>query len=294
MTQAAATWHRVDVGGLELAYLEEGPRSGPLALCLHGFPDTAFTWRHLLPVLAARGYHAVAPALRGYAPSAIPVDGLYQTAALARDANGLHEVLGASGDAVLVGHDWGALAAYAAAAIEPRRWRRLVAAAVPPPQAVSSSFFSYDQLRRSWYTFFFQSPLAELALPMDDYAFYDRLWADWSPGYDATFDVARVKEAIGTPERALAAISYYRALYDPSTHHPDLVAEQEAAMGPVPTTTLYLHGSADGCMSLDVAAQATASLGPGSVMEVLEGRGHFLHLEAPEEVASRIQRFLDT
>ena len=63
---------RVTANGIEFAYLSDGPDDGPLALCLHGFPDTAHTWRHLLPVLAEAGYHAVAPWMRGYAPTAIP------------------------------------------------------------------------------------------------------------------------------------------------------------------------------------------------------------------------------
>ena len=68
--------------------------SGPLALCLHGFPDTAHGWRHLLPALADAGFRAVAPFLRGYAPTQIPADGQYHVATLVRDATALHETLG--------------------------------------------------------------------------------------------------------------------------------------------------------------------------------------------------------
>jgi len=280
--------------GLEFAYLADGPPDGPLALCLHGFPDTAHTWRHLLPVLADAGYHAVAPFMRGYAPTGIPADGRYQTGALSRDANRLHEALGGGDDAVLVGHDWGALAAYGAVAHEPHRWRRVVTAAVPPTQAVMGSFFTYDQLRRSWYTFFFQSPLAEVALPMDGYAFIDRLWADWSPGYDAAWDVARVKEAIGTPERMLAAISYYRDLYDGARHDPGLAAEQAAAMDPTPKPTLYLHGVDDGCFAIDAIGDPLRFLAEGSEAAHVGGAGHFLHVEQPDEVNALILHFIDT
>src|SRR6266571_8223983 len=77
---------------LEFGILEAG--SGPLALCLHGFPDCAHTWRHLLPALAGAGFHAVAPFMRGYAPTGVPADGAYQIGALAADAAALHEVLG--------------------------------------------------------------------------------------------------------------------------------------------------------------------------------------------------------
>jgi pimeloyl-ACP methyl ester carboxylesterase len=105
----------VTAGGLEFGYLSDGPEDGPLALLLHGLPDSPHTWRHLLPELAERGYHAVAPFMRGYAPTAIPADGAYQTGALAADANALHEALGGGPDAVLIGHDWGAGATYPAA-----------------------------------------------------------------------------------------------------------------------------------------------------------------------------------
>src|ERR1700716_987245 len=97
---------RVQANGLEFAYLEAG--QGPLALCLHGFPDSAWTWRHLLPALADGGFRAVAPWLRGYAPSEIPADGAYQTGALAADAIALHEALGGDEGAVIIGPDWGA------------------------------------------------------------------------------------------------------------------------------------------------------------------------------------------
>src|SRR5215469_11765710 len=114
----------VQANGLEFGLLEAG--AGPLALCLHGFPDTAHTWRHLLPALAGAGFHAVAPFMRGYAPTAVPGDGAYQVGALAADAVALHDVLDGGGDALLLRPDWGAEAAYGAAAHAAERWRRLV------------------------------------------------------------------------------------------------------------------------------------------------------------------------
>src|SRR5580765_4635143 len=83
---------RVRARGLDFPILEAG--DGPLVLCLHGFPDHARSFRHQLPALAAAGFRAVAPAMRGYAPSATPADGSYQTAALAEDAVALIGALG--------------------------------------------------------------------------------------------------------------------------------------------------------------------------------------------------------
>src|SRR4051795_7614529 len=90
----------VKANGLEFGYLTAGPDSGPLALCLHGFPDSAHTFRHLLPELAAAGFRAVAPWLRGYDSTGIPADGDYSIVRLAADANALHDALGADSDAV--------------------------------------------------------------------------------------------------------------------------------------------------------------------------------------------------
>ncbi|HUI04187.1 MAG TPA: alpha/beta hydrolase [Acidimicrobiales bacterium] len=284
--------HAVTVNGVDVAYLEEGPSGGPLALCLHGFPDTAHTWRHLLPALAGAGYRAVAPWLRGYAPTSIPRDGVYQVGALASDAGALHEALGGDDRAVLIGHDWGAFAAYGATALHPRRWRRVVTMAVPPLAASAPSFFSYAQMKRSFYIFLFQTALAETAVSADGYRFLDDLWADWSPGYDGSWDVARVKESLGEPERLSAAIGYYRAIFDASLHDPAYEEAQAASATSPPQPTLYLHGADDGCMGVDAIGDVRAVLSEGSEHVVVERAGHFLHLDQPAVVQEHVLRFL--
>lgn len=288
----------VEANGLTFAYLAAGDLDdgdAPLALCLHGFPDSAWTWRHLLPLLAGAGYRAVAPWLRGYAPTTVPADGDYGAGALGLDAARLHQALGAGSDAVLIGHDWGALAGYAAVHHATARWARLVTLAVPPPPALATSFLSYDQLRRSWYMFFLQSPLADIAVPLDDMTFLDRLWSDWSPGYDAAEDLPHVKDALRQPANLTAAIAYYRATLGGATagDDPDAASLQEAAAGTPPLPTLYLHGTTDGCMGVDLAPLAAGVLThAGSRVETVEGAGHFLHLERPDAVGRLVLDFL--
>lgn len=291
MEPTTATIHANDV---EFAYLELG--SGPLALCLHGFPDSAHGWRHQLPALAGAGYRAVAPWMRGYAPTSVPADGCYQQGALAADANALHEVLGGDGDAVLVGHDWGATAVYPAVNHEPQRWRAGVAMAVPHPAAMAGMILDYDQLKRSFYMFVFQHPLAEAIVQQEDLAFIDRLWADWSPGLDpevAAGALTHVKESLRDPENLAAALGYYRATIGGVGLDPRYDEVQAAGAGPVELPFLYLHGADDGCVGVGYADAGRGFLThPSSRTAVIEGAGHFLQLEQPERVNAELLGFL--
>ena len=280
----------VAANGLEFGLLEAG--TGPLALCLHGFPDSAHTWRHLLPALAEAGFHAVAPFMRGYAPTAVPDDACYSIGALVADAVALHQALDGDGQAVLIGHDWGAEAANGAATLAPDRWRRVVTLGVPPLALDPVLYGDYQQLKRFFYLFWFRDSLAQAAevVAADGMTFLDRLWQDWSPGYDAAGDLARVKESLRQPENLQAAIRYYRDPVLDAT--PGAVvpyaAEEEAASRQAQQPTLYLHGSADGCIGVELVRGAERHLAPGSRMIVVEGAGHFPHLEQPEEVNEHI------
>lgn len=267
---------------VDLVALAWGDPQGPLALCLHGFPDTARTWRHLGPALAAVGFHAVAPYTRGYAPSGTARDGGYAVAALMRDALGIRERLHTTGDAVLVGHDWGGITAQGLAADPERPFARVVSLAIPPLWALSGAIGErlpgsvlalLGQTRRSWYIGFNQLPLLpeRLMEPL-----VRRLWRTWSPGYDATDDLPDVLAALGDPAHRRAAIGYYRALRG---------TRQDAAWLRSPAVpTLYLHGEDDGCLSPALSGIA----GSGGVPEA----GHFLHLEQPVRVNAAVVDFL--
>lgn len=280
------------VNDVEFAYLAAGT-SGPLALCLHGFPDSARSWRHLLPVLANSGYRAVAPFQRGYAPTAVPADGRYQTGMLSMDAIGFHECLGGDEPAVIIGHDWGASTTHGAAVHQPDRWSKVVSMAVPPGGAVGVSLLTnLEQLKRSWYMFFFQHPLAEMVVAANDLAYIDMLWADWSPGHDGTVDAAHVKDCLRDPAHLAAALGYYRAALGNGYRDPALASVQSATQGLPTQPMLYLHGRNDGCIGAEVAESARADAPPNVTIEIVDDTGHFLHLEQPDVVNARILEFL--
>jgi pimeloyl-ACP methyl ester carboxylesterase len=285
----------VTANGLAFGVLEVG--SGPLALCLHGFPDSARTWRHLLPALAEDGFHAVAPFMRGYAPTEIPTDSCFGVGALVADAIGLHEALGGDEQAVVIGHDWGAEAAYGAAAFAVNRWRRVVTLAVPPLALDAEIFADYDQLKRFFYLFMLKSSVAESVLAAENMAFLDRLWNEWSPGYDARDDLRNVKQCLGSEANLAAAIGYYRA-EEPGLHHfrsDGMYAAEEAALASAPPQpTLYLHGDRDGCIDVSLVVDAERHLATGSRMKVIENAGHFPHLEQPLAVNDHILAWIST
>ncbi len=268
---------QITAGGLTFEVLAWGDPAGPLALCLHGFPDTPWTWRELGPHLAARGWHVVAPFMRGYAPTGLAPDDDYSGPALGRDAVALHAALEGDARAVLIGHDWGAVATWEVTRSAPAVFGSYVALAVPPPAAVIAPFrrratlgVGLRQLRRSWYTVFNQLPgLSERSLDR----LIPKLWRDWSPGFQGRGDAQTALTALHRPENRRAALRYYRDSLRPRTIRASLASPEAPA--------LYLHGVDDGCMGVALVPFAEPVLAPGSRTVTVDGAGHFLQLERP-------------
>lgn len=275
----------VEAGGLRFGVLADGPRDGPLALLLHGFPDHAGTWRRLQPVLAGRGYHAVAPWMRGYAPT--DRGERHHLRDLVGDANALHQALGGDREAVLIGHDWGAAVAYRAAVAAPDRWRRIVTMAVPPEPVLADARRDPRQLARSWYMLAAQVPGAEHLLGRT----VRTLWRRWSPGRRPQRpDLEGVASALPDVAHRRAALDYYRS------HARDaLRGAFPARRGVTPRCpVLYLHGVDDGCIRVAHARDArTVLTGALDRVEIVDDAGHFLHLDRPEVVNAAVVDFLD-
>ncbi len=287
-----ATERVLSTGGLSFTAYEMG--QGPLALCLHGFPDTPATWAHLLPDLAAAGYRAVAVTSRGYEPSSQPADRDYSLAALSGDVVGWIEALGET-RAHLIGHDWGSSICHMAAARAPDRVASLTALAVPHPAGFAALVATdFEQLARSWYVFFFQQvALADHVVEQGDWAFLEHLWRLWSPGWTpARAPLERMREAFNRPGVKTAALDYYRDAFRPG--HPRAAESQALLASTIIAPVLGLTGAEDSCVSADVFARAmtaSALARPPDIQRV-PASGHFLHLERPNDVGRRIVSFL--
>lgn len=273
--------------------------AAPIAVCLHGFPDTAQGWRKVAPQLADAGWRVVAPYMRGYAPSSLSVEGSYHVGALMDDALRVLDAAGPTGRDVIIGHDWGAIAGAGLAAMPDSPFAKAVIMSVPPsasfrplgrvPDAGRLAAQLPRQLFRSWYMMFFQLPWlpersASRVVP--------KLWRDWSPGYDGAEDVRLVLDAIGAPQNWRAALGYYRAMLRgsrPLARYAELHKHWLSA--PV-LPTLYLHGTDDGCAAPDYIDWVRPMLPEGSAARLVDGGGHFLQLDQPDATAARILDFL--
>ncbi|CAN5204435.1 alpha/beta fold hydrolase [soil metagenome] len=268
--------------------LEWGPPDGPLVVALHGFPDTAWTWRRVAPLLAERGFRVAAPFLRGYAPSGIPVDGDFTVRALVGDAVSLHAALGGGGDATLLGHDWGAITTNAVVGDPASPYGRHVSLSVAPFAAMNPS---RDTLR-PWLSAMVRQPfhswyIAANQIPGLSERHFDRLaarlWRSWSPGYDATEDLALLRTAVPDVEHAKAVVSYYRAM---------LGSGIKPALAEPAAPLLYLNGEREGAMDPRFFPVVEQWMPAGSRAALIGGAGHFLQLEQPEAVAEAVLSFL--
>lgn len=268
-----------------------------LVVLAHGFPDDAATFVPLMERLAAPELTLVAPYMRGYGPTSRAPDGRYFPADLGRDLLGVLDAFEAQ-QAVLIGHDWGALAAYAAAGLAPERVRAVVALSVPPvPVLLANLRRAPHQLVRSWYMFLFQlGGLSELVMQAGDQALIDALWRAWSPGWRYPAPrLAKVKSTLARQGTTRAALQYYRALGVGGVIEPSRWRESyEVLTRPLTCPTLLITGRRDRCIGHRMFHHPERAVVEGAPIQlrVIEGCGHFPQHEALDTVSAEITELL--
>jgi len=266
----------VMANGLKFAYLEEG--EGPLVLLVHGFPDTAHTWDAVRPAVARAGFRAVAPWTRGYAPTEIPVQDAYDSDTLGTDIVALIDALGHD-DATVVGHDWGASAAFSAAGIAPAKVRQLITLGIPHPATIVPT------PRLLWtarHFFRLGRKHAARGVRKGNMAYIDELVRRWSPAWNVpASETDHVKEAFAVPGCLEAALGYYRAA------RPGVPPAQRKR---VTMPAVAFAGTDD---AIDPAMYERARRRYDAAYEVVTmPGGHFMHREHPEHFIRELVRVL--
>ncbi|WP_370332915.1 alpha/beta fold hydrolase [Mycolicibacterium hippocampi] len=310
----------VQTNGVSLRVTEAGEPGAPLVVLCHGFPELAFSWRHQARALAEAGYHVLVPDQRGYGDSDKPesVDA-YNIVELSADVTGLldSEVGGGADTAVLVGHDFGAVVAWTAPLLHPERFSAVAGLSLPPvprPKVPTTQAFRRIFGDNFFYILYFQEPgPADAELADDPATTLRRLFAAQPAGDDS----AALRMLAPGPEGFLARIPEPGGL-------PDWISEQDfgtyvdeftrngftgplnwyrcfdrnwelTADPPAPTIevpALFLGGTADATLAYTPRDRAREVV-TGAYREVMiDGAGHWLTEECPDEVTRELLRFL--
>jgi epoxide hydrolase 4 len=272
-----------EVGDQTLHYVEAG--EGPLIVLLHGFPEFWFGWRRQIAPLAAAGFRVVAPDTRGYNLSSKP-EGFeeYGVDALADDIAGLIGELG-SGPALLVGHDWGGTIAWTTAMNHPDVVDRLAILNAAHPRRLSEGLHNPNQLRKSWYFFFFALPaLPEDVVEARDWHFFRHFLHDADPPFTPE-EIDRYVEAWSQPGAAAGMINYYRS----SVRTPPKRAE--AALRPIKAPTLVIWGQDDRYLGEELAEPEHDDVPNLDRVERLPGASHWVHHDEHERVTRLLTDF---
>jgi pimeloyl-ACP methyl ester carboxylesterase len=269
--------------GMTFRCREAGPDTGEPVILLHGFPETSHMWTDFLPVLAAAGYHCLAPDQRGYSPQARP-EGRenYLTPLLARDVVALADAVGFA-RFHLIGHDWGAGVGWRTVIDFPERVVSWTALSIPHPASYGRAYRDEpEQQKRSEYITFFEEPgVAEAAMAANDFAMLRGIWTASSPE-----EVAEYMSVFTVPGALTAALNWYRASFGLNPQQ-GLGGEEKVA-----TPTLVVWGNQDQAVGRSTTL-TTADYMTGYYKFVEMDAGHWLIQEKPDDIAREVMAHLE-
>lgn len=289
---------RVSTPILDIAYEAAGD-GATAAVLVHGWPDDPRAWDGVTSRLHRAGVRIVAPYLRGFGPTRFRDAGTLrsgQISALVQDLLDLLDALGTE-RVLLVGHDWGARAAYGVAALAPERLLGLVACSVGYGTNSPAQQLPFDQARAYWYHWYFALERGREALARDRRDFVQRIWRLWAPSWrfdDAELDATA--PSFDNPDWVDVTIHSYRHRWGEAAGdlRYDELEQRLAASAPVAVPTVMLHGAEDGATLPEASAGKERFFTAGYRREVLPGIGHFVPREAPEAVAQAALSLLAT
>jgi pimeloyl-ACP methyl ester carboxylesterase len=290
----------VDAGVLNVAYYEQGPTGGPVAVLLHGFPYDIHSYVDVAPRLAGQGCRVIVPYLRGFGPTrfldpAIPRSG--EQAAIGADLMALMDALGIE-RAVLAGYDWGGRAANVVAALWPQRCAGLVSVNSYQIQDIARAMVPLQPEREAalWYQYYFQLVRGRAGLTANRREIARILWRQWSPNWNfdqATFE--RTVQAHDNPDYVDVVIHSYRHRFGLAEGDPQYADLQRrlAALPAITVSTITLDGDADGIMPPTDGTASAAKFTGRRIHRVIERAGHNLPQEEPQAFAAAVMELVE-
>jgi pimeloyl-ACP methyl ester carboxylesterase len=275
----------IQTNGIKLHVMEAGPADGPMILFLHGFPEFWYAWRKQLQFFADKGYLVVAPDQRGYNLSDKP-EGIasYKIDELAKDIIGLIDAYGRK-QVNLVGHDWGASVSWWVALKYPERIRKLVILNVPHPKVMAKNIFTnVEQMKKSWYIFYFQIPGAvdKLAKATNYEWVLQMITTSANPGAFTPAELEEYRKAFSQPGAFTAMVNWYRAMVQTQQVPP--------ASFDVTMPMIFMWGEEDVAMLTEMADQSMAYCKQGTLIK-MPGVSHWIQHEQADKVNAIIEEF---
>ena len=264
-----------------LNYFSKG--TGKPLYLIHGFPDCAENFEEQINFFSENGFKVIAPSLPGYHEDDQELD-TYQTLRVAEVLIDFIESVSGKEKIYLYGHDWGAPIAYGIAQLRPDLIERFSAASVPHGVNVQTAFLTDgDQQRMSWYMFFFQLPLADISVPLNNYEFIHRLWREWSPDLKDYKEYSDKVVAVLSKSNVLEkALAYYRSTFQESLQLERINNKSiELLSSKIQPPCIYFHGINDGCIDYKLA-NGMEEYFEHLEIKILDDCGHFLHLEVQD------------
>jgi pimeloyl-ACP methyl ester carboxylesterase len=283
---------------LEIVYEQSGPSEGPPVLLLHGWPDAPRGWRSVAGHLHVEGWRTIVPYLRGSRPTRFLHEDTPRFAgavALAQDAIDLADGLKLDRFAV-VGHDWGARAAYTMAGLSPERVTSIAALALGYQPRGVFSLPDFEQSRRFWYQWFQCLDGGVQAVRRDPVGFARIQWNTWSPpGWFDEAEFIATAESFKDPDWAAITLNAYRSRWvagEAVDHRYDELQQKLKETEYLTTPTLMIQGASDFCDAPKQSEGLDRFFTRGYRRLLIDGVGHFPHREAPALVADAVNRFL--
>mgnify|MGYP003648024582 CR=1 FL=1 len=282
---------------LEIAVEESGSAAGVPVILLHGWPDSPRCWDRLLPTLHQAGFRTITPYLRGNGPTRFRDDSIVRTgqaSALAMDAMELADAMGIDWFH-LIGHDWGARAAYICACVFPQRVQSCTAISIGWGKVDPAQPPSIEQAQNFWYQWFMGLPQGESMLRNNRNEFTRHIWKIWNPGWEiSNEEFSETATSFDNNDWPDVVLHYYRSRWGLAPLDPAYaeIEEKLASSELIDVPTLVLHGAADPCVPASASENKDQLFTNSYRRIVLDGVGHFPQRQAAKEVAAHIKSLI--